>query len=170
MPSIDRCKLPEQSLLAQYRDSDAYTDCYTAEVSGNVLLSDFIRVFYSTLPFRLERRILTWAASKPSSDEDVQRLAEARTDRFAAWEVEARDDNQLLMSDYQGRTRSWLMVQPSTDSDEGSTRLFFGSAVVPIRDKQTGERRMGLAFSVLLPFHKLYSRVLLSSAKSGLSP
>ena len=46
------------------------------------------------------------------------------------------------------------------------TRLYFGSAVVPTRDRATGEARMGTVFRALLGFHKLYSVILLSAARS----
>ena len=80
-------------------------------------------------------------------------LAEGDIDMFAAWSVEARTENQLLMCDFQSRTRSWFMV---TDK-----RLYFGSAVVPVRDPETGEKSLGSTYSALLGFHRLYSRALL---------
>ncbi len=156
-------------MLRTYTKAGAYTDCYTTTVSGNVSLTDFIRAFYTTIPFRMERKILAWALSKPSTDEQVHRLAEARTDEFAAWSVEGRESNQLLMSDFKGRTRSWLRVDPEGRDHDSLTRLFFGSAVVPISDGQTGEARMGAAFHALMPFHRLYSKILLSSARDRLS-
>ncbi|NJN00825.1 MAG: hypothetical protein HC793_04460 [Aquincola sp.] len=55
-----------------------------------------------------------------------------------------------------------------TGSDGQPTRLFFGSAVVPRVDAQSGRRRMGVVFHALLGFHKLYSRALLSAAVSRL--
>jgi hypothetical protein len=45
-----------------------------------------------------------------------------------------------------------------------SIQAFFGSAVVPIVDRRSGEARMGGALRVLLGFHKLYSRVRLRAA------
>jgi hypothetical protein len=92
--------------------------------------------------------------SMPSSDTDVRRLAQEQAGSFAAWSVEGRAPNQLLLCDFQGRTRSWLMTQPI----ESGTRLYFGSAVVPLR----------APYGVLLGFHKLYSRLLLSAARSRL--
>ncbi len=117
----------------------------------------------------MERMILKWAASKPSTDAEADLLAEARLGAFAAWDVEARRDDQILLSDYRGRTRSWLMSEPLTGNTGNSTRLYFGSAVIPTRGKKTNELRMAKSFSVLLQFHRLYSQVLLSSARSRLS-
>lgn len=169
MFSVVRCDLPGNSLLSKYRDNGVYTDCYTTIVDKNISQVDYIQAFYTTVPFRIERTILRWAISKPSTDEDVRLLAEAKAETFAAWNVEARGDDQILLSDYRGRTRSWLMSETSSSNDGNSTRLYFGSAVVPIRVRQTEGRRKRNAFSVLLRFHKLYSQVLLSSAKSQLS-
>jgi len=53
--------------------------------------------------------------------------------------------------------------------DGRSTRLFFGSAVVPIVDKRSGAVRMGAAYRALLGFHKLYSRLLLHAAVGRLA-
>ena len=169
MFSVDRCGLPENALLSKYRDSGAYTDCYRTEIAKKVSQADYIRAFYTTIPFKMERTILKWAVSLPSTDEEASLLAESRLEAFAAWDVETRRDDQILLSDYQGRTRSWLMSEPSTSSVDDSTRLYFGSAVIPTRSKNTDELRMAKSFSVLLQFHRLYSQVLLSSARSRLS-
>ena len=169
MFSVEKCDLPEKSLLSEYRNDGAYTDCYTTDVDRKISQIEYVRAFYTTIPFKVERAILKWAVSKPSTDEEACLLAEAKVETFAAWNVEARRDDQILLSDYRGRTRSWLMSEPSSNGVEDLTRLYFGSAVVPIRLKETGELRMGRTFGVLLQFHKLYSQVLLSSAKSRLS-
>ena len=169
MFAVDRCELPDDALLRRYRASGAYTDCYTTSINGNVSLPEFVRAFYTTIPFRLERKILAWALSKHSTDEQAHLLAESHADEFAAWSVEGREANQLLMCDFNGRTRSWFGVDPLSHEHESSTRLFFGSAVVPTNDEVTGEPRMGKAFHALMPFHRLYSKILLSSARARLS-
>ena len=169
MFSIEKCDLPENSLLSRYRDSGAFTDCYVSEVAKEVSQVEFIEAFYTTLPFKLERVILKWAVSKPSTDEDARLLAEARVETFAAWTVEARRDEQILLSDFRGRTRSWLMSQPLSKASGEATLLYFGSAVVPTRTDDISERRMGKTFSLLLQFHKLYSQILLASARRKLS-
>ena len=164
MIALEPSKLPEGALLSRYRDNGAYTDCYAVEIDREVSQAEYIRAFYTTVPFKTERLILKWAISKPSTDEEAHLLAEAKTDKFAAWYVEAREANQLLLSDFRDRTRSWLMAEAA----EGATRLYFGSAVVPELDAETQEREMNKRFSLLLGFHRLYSRVLLSSAKRRL--
>jgi hypothetical protein len=99
----------------------------------------------------LERFILRVAVSKPSSDAEARQVSEGEIDTFAAWYVEDRSDNQLLMSDFRHQTRSWFMATPG--------RLYFGSAVIPTDRK---------SYSLLLGFHRLYSRLLLAAAKSRL--
>jgi hypothetical protein len=167
--SIQPCSLPGGALLDTYRTNGAYTDCYATDMDGSVSHEQFVIAFYTTALFKLERVILKWAVSRPSTDAQAERLASGTTDAFAAWHVEKRCENQLLMCDFQRRTRSWLMVAPlRTDSGPG-TRLYFGSAVVPVRSANTSEPILGLGFSALLGFHKVYSKALLSAAKSRLN-
>lgn len=163
--SIQTCSLPHDALLASYRDAGAYSDGYCTDIPGEVTLAAYVEAFYTTYVFRLERVILRWAVSRPSTDDQARQVAAGEIDAFAAWRVEARAENQLLMCDMHGRTRSWFMTMPGV---EGGTRLYFGSAVVPATHSRTGKRSMGWIFSALLGFHKLYSRVLLRAARSRL--
>jgi hypothetical protein len=117
--------------------------------------------------FKLERWLLAALVAKPSTDRQARELAQGRIVEFAAWRVERRDGGQLLLSDFRGRTRSWLMAEPLTGGEQTRTRLHFGSAVVPVAGS-SGEPRLGFAFSALLGFHKLYSRILLSAARRRL--
>lgn len=167
MPDVAPCPLPEYALLRRYIDR-GYVDCYAADVAGSVTQAQFIEAFYTTAVFRVERLILKWAVAKPSTDADVRALATGNADLFAAWTVEARADNQLLLCDYLGRTRSWLMVEPTDGVGSSRTRLYFGSAVVrrppPGQDPEAPEFR----FPGLLGFHRLYSHVLLAAARRRL--
>lgn len=164
---IRTCALPTQALLRKYSAAGSYTDCYVANVAREVSQAQFIEAFYSTRVFKLERLLLAWFAGKPSTDAQVRALAEGKTDSFAAWHVEGRTTDQLLLSDFRGRTRSWLMSESGGDAT--GTRLYFGSAVVAIENPRSGRREMGLAFRALLGFHKIYSRVLLRAALSRLT-
>ncbi len=168
MLSIKTCPLPDHALLNTYKQNGAYTDCYTTEISGAVTHSQYVQAFYSTAIFRLERLILKWAVSKPSSDAQVALLADGETNIFAAWSVEGRSENQLLMCDFKNRTRSWLMIEPIESENGSKTRLYFGSAVVPMKKSKTGKPSLGLIFDALHGFHLLYSVALLFSAKSRL--
>lgn len=159
--SIAAGDLPSGALLQKYVYPGAYTDCFFTEIPRPVPLPEYVDAFYTTLVFKLERFILKHAVKKPSTDLDAQRLAWAEIDSFAAWTVEARATDQLLMCDFLSRTRSWLMVLPV----EGGTRLYFGSAVVPVR-RNSGELTLGSTYLSLMGFHKLYSRILLHSARA----
>lgn len=166
MGRVQACELPPGALLRRYAGSRAYADCYRLDFEAPathaaVTHAAYVGAFYTTAVFKLERLLLAWFASRPSTDEQARRLALAQVDEFAAWHVEAREANQLLMCDMAHRTRSWLMCE----AGDGTTiRLYFGSAVVPVVDKRTGEARMGAVFHALLGFHRLYSHVLLRSA------
>jgi len=169
MFSIRACALPEQALLAKYAGGSAYTDCYATEVARPVSHAEYVEAFYTGALFKLERLLLAWFVSKPSTDMQAKELASGLLDTFAAWQVEARSVDQLLLCDFRGRTRSWLMVAPAGSGGSAFTRLYFGSAVVPILDKASGQATLGLTFKALLGFHKVYSRALLSAARSRLT-
>lgn len=144
--------LPPEALLQRYREQGDYTDCFAIEVPARVTHAAFVEAFYTTAVFKLERLLLALAVSRPSRDAEARELAGGRREMFAAWSVEARAPGQLLMCDYAGSTRSWLMAAAAGQG----TRLYFGSAVVGARQ--------GRVFHALLGFHKLYSRILLRAA------
>ena len=164
-------ELPPKALLQVCRAEGAYTDCYACEVSGQVSHAAFVEAFYTTPLFKLERTLLRWLARRPATDADARLLAEGIAEHFSAWRVAARAPDQLLLADFTGRTQSWLMVEPAeVVGGQAGTRLYFGSAVVPLRprsgDPGKGSGRMGFGFHALLGFHRLYSRWLLSAARS----
>ncbi len=159
--------LPPFALLERYLGNEDYTDCYSADIPGEFSHAEFVAAFYTTWLFRLERAILKWLVARPSTDEEVRQLAQGERDAFAAWTVEARAPNQLLMCDFLENTRSWLMVEPRVGG--GVTRLYFGSAIVARLDRRTGRRRLGLRFRALLGFHRRYSRALLRAARARLT-
>ena len=169
MPSIQACPLPSDALLNRYRTGGAFADCYVTEVAHPVSHAEFVEAFYNTALFKIERFVLRTFVSRGATDAQAQQLARGTTDSFAAWSVEERAPDQLLLSDYTQRTRSWLMVARPENPASGGTRLYFGSAVVPARSAKTGKASLGPVFNALLGFHKLYSRTLLSAAASRLS-
>ena len=164
MYSIRSCPLPDNALLVRYLKAGGYTDCYMTEISGQISHAQYVYAFYTSFVFKLERFILKWTVSKPSTDVQAGQLAEGSTDKFAAWTVESRTDNQLLMSDFLGRTKSWLMVMHL----DKRTRLYFGSAIVPKTNTRIGRSTIGFGLKVLVWFHKIYSVVLLWATKSRL--
>jgi len=159
--------LPPAALLNRYAGSGGHTDCYVAELAGAVSHAAFVEAFYTTGVFRLERLVLRFLASRPSTDLEARQLAQGTLASFAAWSVEARTADQLLLSDFTGRTRSWLMVA-TPRAEAPTTHLYFGSAVVPVRNQASGQVGLGFAFRALLGFHRLYSRVLLGAARARL--
>lgn len=157
------CAVPDGSLLSRYRNGADFTDCYTTAIERRITHSDFVRAFYTTWLFKVERWILR-VVGKPSTDRDAAQLACGAANAFAAWTVEARAPDQLLLCDFLGNTRSWLMVVPQG----ASTSLYFGSAVVARVDRRTGKRALGTSFRLLLGFHRVYSRALLRCARRRL--
>ncbi|HEX2541154.1 MAG TPA: hypothetical protein VHM00_08735 [Caldimonas sp.] len=164
MNRVHPTSVPEHSLLQRYSDSGAYVDCYATEFSARASHAQFVEAFYTTPLFKLERFLLGAVASCPSTDAQAKELAQGQRESFAAWQVESRASNEVLLR--AGRTRSWLMVAASPGS---RTRLLFGSAVLPKQSTPSGHRHLGGGFRALLGFHKLYSRALLLSARLRLS-
>lgn len=158
--------LPEHALLARYAGDGGYTDCYATDLPGNFSQAEYVAAFYTTWLFKLERVILKLLVAKPSTDQQAEELARGGRASFAAWTVEASAPNQLLMRDFLGNTRSWLMVEPRHEG--GVTRLYFGSAVVA-RKGHAGQRKLDLRFRALLGFHQRYSRALLAAARARLT-
>jgi hypothetical protein len=162
--AVTPCELPEGALLRRYAVDGSYADCYVATTAAPVSHAAFVEAFYTTALFKLERMLLKWFAGRPSTDEQARQLATGMLDSFAAWSVEQRSANQLLLADVSGRTKSWLMSAPAG----GGTRLLFGSAIVAVARAEPANCSPGTVFRVLLRFHKLYSHLLLHAAKSRL--
>jgi hypothetical protein len=166
MEGIAPKPMPAHALLARYAGDGGYADCYAADLPGQFSHAEFVAAFYTTWLFKLERALLKFLARRPSTDGEAQQLARGQRESFAAWTVEARAPNQLLLRDFLGNTRSWLMVESAPGG--GATRLYFGSAIVPRVDPRSGTKKLGASFHVLLGFHKRYSRALLSAARTRL--
>lgn len=161
MPAIHTSPAPANTLIHKYTVMPgAYIDCYYTDLPFPISFSEYLLAFYTTPLFKLERLILL-LVRKPSTDEEVRQLAEGNRNTFAAWTVETRAENQILMCDFAGSTRSWLMTAPI----ENGTRLYFGSVVVPHQTTKDGKPALGFFFHALLEFHKVYSILLLSSAR-----
>lgn len=156
-----------------------YTDCYTTDLPLSISQQDYIEAFYTTWLFKLERLILKWLVAKPSTDLEAKQLAEGKIKNFAAWIVEERLSNQILLCDFQGKTRSFLMSEsiaaildkrqtPSPKIEHEVTRLYFGSAIVASKGAKEGDPTLSFYFKALVGFHRLYSRALLFTAKKRL--
>jgi hypothetical protein len=161
--------LPAHALLTRYATQGGYTDCFVVDVSGAVTHAQYIEAFYTSWLFKAERLILEWLVAKPSTDVEARELAKGNLDSFAAWSVEARAPDQYLARDFQGKTCSWLMIEPGFVNGVTTTRLYFGTGIVP-RRVENGEPRLTFGFSALLPFHKFYARALLRAAAARVVP
>ena len=153
-------ELPKDSLLGRYAiDASGlplphYTDCFQLDLETKATLDDFVRAFYTTPLFRCERFVLALAGLR-SKDSDIDGVLAGQQQHFAAWTVEDRKSNQLLMCDVNARTRSWFMVEPANVG----TNLYFGSAVTSANGARLPRR-----YAWLLGLHRLYSRALLNAA------
>lgn len=171
MPVVQPCEVPLNSLLRSYKDGTGFADCYVAELPGTITQEAFIEAFYTSPLFKVERTILKYLASRPATDAEARQLAAGKAATFSAWRVEGQSASELLLADFTGRTRSWLMAAPVTGREAtSSTLLYFGSAVVPIRSTGAQKPSMGWLFHALLGFHRIYSRLLLLAASRRVRP
>ena len=165
MASLRACELPGDALLRKYRGRRLRGLLRHRRRSPGIARR-VRRGLLTTAVFRLERLILSWAVARPSTDLQAGSLPR-RAGRVCRVERRGGMPRQLLTADLGGRTRSWLMSVALEDG--AATRLYFGSAVVPVVAPGSGEARMGAAFRALLGFHKVYSRVLLRAAATRLA-
>lgn len=161
--SITRTDLPDAALLRRFAGQGEYTDCFAAPIPIEPSLPVFVEAFYTTWLFKTERVILKWLLSLPSTDDEARQVARGTRDSFAAWNVEERSENQLLLIDVHKRTGSWFMVE----TREAGGRLLFGSVVFRTAETPAG-RNIRWTYRSLLGLHRLYSRALLSAARSRL--
>ena len=169
MPSIKQGELPKGAFLEKYKQQGAKTDCYFIDLPKPISQAEYIAAFYTTKLFKVERIILALLARRPSSDNEAKSLSRGEVAHFAAWTVEAQTQDQLLLCDFLGKTRSWLMsTSISADMNDCTTRLYFGSAVIPKRDSTGSDAKFGVLFNALSGFHHLYSKALLKAAYTRL--
>ncbi len=170
MFGVSACAIPDGFLSAAFARDGGYADCYSTLIDRSVSQAQFIEAFYTTKLFKLERHILAAAVAKPSSDTQARQLAHGQIDAFAAWTVSERSDSQILLTDFRGQTRSWLMAMPIGNgaNHTAQARLYFGSQVLPARGERGRSERLGPGYRALLGFHRLYSYALLASARGRL--
>jgi hypothetical protein len=166
MSGVTRQPVPETALHAKYARNGGHADCFVTEIARPVTHAEFVEAFYTTWLFKLERLVLTCLLFKPSTDAEARALARGERDRFAAWFLEARAPDELLVHDYQNKTRSWLKVEP-LPGEAARTRLCFGTGILAIADRD-GVPRLSIFFKLLMGFHLIYARSLLSTARSRL--
>ena len=155
--SIEKCPIPAGTMLEKFTSiNGSYVDAFTTEIPRHVSFPEYILAFYTTPLFKLERLILS-LIGLPSTDIEARQLSERATKKFAAWTMETRSDDEIIMCDVAQRTRSWLMVK----HEGAKTKLYFGTAVVPKAERSSLE----FSFRSLMGFHRMYSVLLLLSAK-----
>ncbi|HEY4083933.1 MAG TPA: hypothetical protein VGM81_24865 [Burkholderiaceae bacterium] len=170
MNTVQAGELPSAALLNKYRQAGAFTDCYFVDVPHRISQAEYVEAFYTTPLFKVERCLLALFVRRHSSDLQARQLANGELDHFAAWRVEGRTVDQLLLCDFVGKTRSWLMSVAVEVGGARHTRLYFGSAVVPKRSGDSQEKAaFGFAFHALSGFHAVYSRALLRAARSRIN-
>ena len=130
MLSIEKCEVIPNTLVASFKEK-GYADSYRTEVYGHVSLEDYVYKFYTSPLFKLERFILTLTVRKPSTDTQAKELLEGNSNKFAAWTLEDRRENELLMRDMADRTRSWFMVHHVGTKENPRTQLYFGTGISP---------------------------------------
>lgn len=161
MFAVSKCAIPDGALTRPYAAQHGVSvDCYKAEVCGDVSLEEFVGRFYRGRLFKMERWLIEKVVGATSSEEQLENLLQQKSTKFSAWAQIAREPAQMIMRDYQGKTCSWFMTAPH----EAGTTLYFGSIVNP--DGRSGhvEGVSKMIFTLLLPLHGLYSRLLLSQA------
>ena len=60
MTAIQTRTLPDEALLARYRDGRSYTDCYSVDVAHVVSHAAYVEAFYTSAVFKVERQLLAW--------------------------------------------------------------------------------------------------------------
>jgi len=165
--TIRACELPDDAFLRRYHVDGGYTDCFLTTVPGHIPLARYVEAFYTTWLFKAERRLLA-LAGHTSSDADAAALARGDASAFAAWRVEGRDEDQLLMCDVSGRTRSWFGVAASSGDAPSQTSLYFGSAITSATSGREGPASIGPVFRALTRFHTVYSKTLLKATRRSI--
>ncbi|MEH6450534.1 MAG: hypothetical protein V7765_17820 [Oleispira sp.] len=163
MPKVIATELPSDALSTSYQEQGAFVDCYYMDIAKDISLEQYIQAFYTTTLFKLERSLLSLATFKRTKDVEAVELSLGKSDQYSIWTVEGRESNQIMLRDFTGNTRSWLMVQKPNENQMG-TRLYFGSVVVPKSVSKNGQGSFGVLFHLLDKFHEVYSRALLNAA------
>lgn len=158
MFSVHASPLPDSAALKQFAAvPGVHIDCYRADVSKDISLSDYAIAFFDSPVFRLERRLIALVGGKASRRADVEAFALGKSDTLSEWQVVERDADQILLAVGDGPIRTWIM----RESPQDGTALYFGSAILPMH----GASKIALGFRLLMGFHRLYARVLLFAAQ-----
>ena len=168
MSKIIKAEIPYDALSARYIEEGAFVDCYYVEIPKKIALEKFIKAFYTTTLFKIERTILSFVTSRSATNKEAVELSLGESDSYSIWTVESRTSNQIILCDFTKKTRSWLMVQVSLTKEAVTTRLFFGSVVVPKKVSDNGHGSFGILFHLFGGFHRVYSKALLNASYKNL--
>lgn len=168
MSKIITTQIPYDALTAKYIEEGAFVDCYSVEIPMEITLDEYIKAFYTTSLFKIERAILSVITSRPATNSEAVEFSLGRTESYSIWTVESRSSNQILLCDFTDKTRSWLMVKTSRTEEVVTTRLFFGSVVIPKKVSDSGNRSFGILFHLFGGFHRIYSKALLNASYRNL--
>ena len=158
---VHKSDIPPASLVNAYQGKSCERiDCYRAFVDGPTNIENFVGRFYRGRLFRIERAMISLVTKHKSSDAQLDALLFGNSKRFSAWTQSGRTKNQLIMCDYQDRTCSWFMVEPY----KTGTYLYFGTIFKRTNYFGGLEWLSKPLFTLLLPVHGLYSRLLLGAA------
>jgi len=157
--------IPDHAALDQFR-CDHAVDCFASDAPCTVTLPHFVEAFLTSRMFRPERFLLAVLLGKPSRDRQAMAFINGDVDRFAAWTADTDLPDLFIMRDFMGLTRAWFMCAPQ---DNGATLLYWGTISVSSEANQRRHRIWPRLFGVIMPFHRLYSRMLLSSAAKQLA-
>jgi hypothetical protein len=164
MSNITEAKIPLGSLTNSYANAGAFVDCYYVDIPKEVTLEHYLEAFYTTPLFKVERTLLSVITCKFALDIEAKALSLGHSERYSIWTVEKRISDQIILRDVTKKTRSWLMVQKPSASKSETTRLMFGSVVIPKEITENGQGKFGILFHGLSRFHRRYSRALLNAA------
>jgi hypothetical protein len=153
---------------------------------GAITLQEFHAAFLSSPVFRNELWMLSKmgvADLEMTSTGHVADVASGEKSSFGPWTAWAVDGSREMAVTAQSDPASacvimrcyiagkpfcdtWWVVQKSTDNE--LPELVFGTAMKAPYDGSKGNFMSSLLVKVLDPFHRLYSRILLASAKATL--
>eukprot|EP00892_Ulva_mutabilis_P011547 jgi/Ulvmu1/8765/UM048_0020.1 len=172
---VTACDVPDDSLLNYVSQTQKvwYTDCYTTPicrqsriVSHAGAVDALCKAFFRSWPMKAELWLLSLSGSDSPTDDEIVRTQFAEEDSVSVFRVALRGPGEILFDSYQTFAFTWMSVYK--DSDGYISEVKFGSAL-------TGAGYRGvplqtyMIYQALMPFHYLYSRVLLSQAAKQLT-
>jgi len=161
---VRKSDIPDDALIGAYQNKPkTRIDCYRIFINEPVNLEEFIGRFYRGHLFRIERFLIGKIVGHPSSEAQLADLLSGTSTTFSAWTQSARNENQLIMCDYQDRTCSWFMIEPQ----DSGTNLYFGTILKLTNYFNRLEWLSKPIFTLCLPAHGIYSRLLLGAAAKG---